>query len=711
MSSTFINEAECYTLFERYGLTPPRYIFIGSIDSLNSTPFKDGEDVVFKAVVDDVWHKSDLGLVSFSRYSKKSAEDAFKHFSDLNPKKENWKGMLVCEKVQFAESQLPCEILLSVKQDASCGAVVSIGFGGIHTELWGNALKDGVLNFMVELTKADEAFDELSAHLLGKILLGKVRGGEACVNEKNIKSLLTSVWQLAADLQKEGLTLVEINPLVVDQEGLFVAIDGVAERIKPVNAEQKIRKRKFSSEAYKALFNPVTFLVVGVSSKKKAFGNIILDNLKNSDIDQKSIRVLKPASNDFDGFQTIDTLHELADPVDALILAVPALAAIDLIKEAFKSNKAKVIHLVSGGIGDGADHNGLKEQLNSIIDSCPSQNRPIIIGPNSLGMVLSPQKINTLFIPQNKLPVSFYPDGNIGLIAQSGAFFITRISKNNHLPIRYGLCIGNQIDITATDIVEHLAADKKIDVIALYLEGAPGGNAHALAKAIKNISKDKKVVLYRSGRSSEGMKAASGHTGALASDYSIEKKLLQKAGAIICESFDHFEICLKWYSAYPRFEKLTHGVSVMSNTGYESVASADGLGKHLAVFSERTKKELTGILTSHKLSEIVTATNPLDITPMASDDVYYECSRKILQAEESEMLILGLVPLTVMIETDDENEMNRYASRLKQLSTETKKPIAVIIDAGIDYLKLKQCFTEKGLPVFNSIQDLFRIII
>ncbi len=714
MTDTFLNEVECYKILKKYGLKPAPYDFITQ-PGLKPDLFNEGEAVVFKAVVDGIWHKSDQGLLKFGLYSDELLSKTYNRFYNLLPDRQNWRGLLTCKKILFKTGALPTELLLSIKNDPSCGPVITLGFGGIHTELLGKELSAGVLTFSPDFTLPKQATERLSSHLLGKILLGEIRQGEALIKKKTIEKFLNTVWKLAQNLQKEKISLIEINPLVINLDGEFVALDGVGEKLSGTTGIEQnknvLPQPELSAKMQGALFQPQTFLVAGVSSKKKGFGNIILDNFKDSLVPSQNILVLKKDCPEFEGYKTIASLSDLTRPVDALILAVPALSAIEMIRQVCDLGLAQIIYLVAGGIGDGADHSGLKDQLLQILAAAPPENRPRVIGPNSLGIILSPQKINTLFIPGNKLPVRYSPTGNLGFIAQSGAFFITRISNNELLPIRFGFCIGNQIDLSATDLVRGMAGDKEIDVIALYLEGAPQGDALSLAMSIKKISAGKKVIIYRGGRSPAGMKAASGHTGALASDYKIEKNLLQAAGAIVCESFEDFENMLAWYCAYPRVKKVgLKSIAVISNAGYESVASADGLGNLLSDFSEGTKAQLKATLEEFNLSAIVSANNPLDITPMASDDVYFECASICLNAPETGLLILGVVPLSVMIETVDEQAIRKSVQRLKGLVKQAQKPLAVVVDSGHLYKKLKDIYKENGIPLFSSIQDVFAFV-
>ncbi|NTV73702.1 MAG: hypothetical protein HGA66_05795, partial [Holophaga sp.] len=74
------------------------------------------------------------------------------------------------------------------------------------------------------------------------------------------------------------------------------------------------------------------------------------------------------------------------------------------------------------------------------------------MGPNGLGFLSSDGRVNTLFIPQEKLPVEAR-GGSLSLVSQSGAFLISRLSSAPGLPLRYAVSIGNQIDVRLSDFI------------------------------------------------------------------------------------------------------------------------------------------------------------------------------------------------------------------------------------------------------------------
>ncbi len=710
MKTQFINEVKCYSVLSKYGINLPRYSFItSSTETLNSS-FNVGEDIVLKGVVNNVWHKSDQKLLKFSSFSSSEIEKTFRQFYSANPSKKDWQGMLICEKVNYADHSLPSELLVSIKRDSSCGNVITLGFGGLYTELWSAELKNPVMHFFPDLYSETTAFNQLENSLLFKILLGKIRQGTKLTTLKNIRKFLSSIWRLSYNLVEEKMSFIEINPMVVSKDGQFIALDAVGEYETP-NAIYSQHNVWLGKDQRNALFNPQKIAIAGVSSNNKAFANIVLDHLKKSNIDQKNIVILKPGAEEFEGIKCISTIADLIVPVDILIISLPAVTALEVIKQIWKTNKVKIIQLVSGGIGDSADHSAYKDQLLEIIKDSKFKVRPLIIGPNALGVLLAPQKLNTIFIPENKLRISYDPKSNVGLISQSGAFFITRLSKMPSLSVRYGMCVGNQLDLSATEILRAMLDYDEIEVVGLYLEGPPHGDALSLAKVVNEFATRKKIIIYRAGKNRQGKQAAAGHTGAIATDYKIEKKLLIDAGAIVCEDFRVFENSLMWYSSFPAYSNSNfRNVRILSNAGYETVAGADKSKSGLPPFSEETNKKLMQVFKEAKLSNIVSTNNPLDLTPMASDQVYLDCCRIILNDSKTDLLICGIVPLTVMVETEDEEIVKGNALRYYQLVKEFKKPFALVVESGKQYDNFKYHLLNKNIPVFNSIQDIFDVL-
>jgi len=420
--------------------------------------------------------------------------------------------------------------------------------------------------------------------------------------------------------------------------------------------------------------------------------------------------VVKPGIDDFAGISCVPDVAALADnPVDVLILALPAERCVQMIEQLCAvGSGAAVVYIVAGGIGDGADQSGFGDRLSAFVESRRENGEwcPAIVGPNGLGMLLSPLKLNSLFIPQSKLNIQFAQDSDVALISQSGAFLITRLSRHSSLNLKYGFSIGNQLDMKLSDFMALIARDKSVRVLGIYVEGFVGPDVRVVAKLVEELrAENRHVIIYKGGRSRLGKAAAAGHTGAMTGDYHVQKRLLHKAGAILAESFYQFNAVLKWMAAYPDVQTLGK-LAIVTNAGYETVGSVDTLGdndsERLYKLGEDDRTALCEVLQRHSMQGLVAAANPLDLTPMADEAVYLDCVKAMIEFGAG-VVMVGLVPLSEQLDTHQLTQAEEFADKLKSLAKLSGRLIGVVIDAGVPYQRYKAVFERKGFPVFDGM--------
>lgn len=714
-NKSFVHETEIYRLLEEVGLNVPQYGVVAKESDPNNLPFQEGDEVVIKGLADELWHKSDAGALHFIKYNSEevlSLHDKMK--GSLEPKYP-FIETLVCKKVPFKTmSNLPTEGFVSIRREEACGYVIRMGLGGIHTEAWAKELTRNILTWPVDHVSSEEAFKEAKEHWLFKVWLGTLRQGKPLSTEAALSSYLKKLWDLTKILSERDIELLEMNPVVLAECGTPMALDGVG-----------VKKEKGRSEPPKE-FDPTLFMrpkkiaIAGVSAKKGSFGGVIFKNLLKSNLTKDQLTVIKPGEDTYEGVRCYPDISALVDnPVDCLILALPAKISAQMIGDLCNQGAgADVVYIVAGGIGDGGDKAGYGDMIKSMLRDRRANGlwAPSVLGPNSLGVVLSPDKVNTLFIPEERLPVHFHENGNIGFVSQSGAFFITRLSNNISLPIKYGFCIGNQIDIKISDFVDILAHDDDLNVLGLYVEGLDGDDAGKLAhKAKKYIDQGKHIVLYKGGRSEEGMEAAAGHTGAMAGDYDLLKGLLERSNVEVAESFSTFAAKLAWHSSWPgcsKFEK----VGIISNAGFETVGGADNLGvsgindkRMLFPFDEEETKFLEKVIEDNGLTSLVGVSNPMDLTPMADEKAYLDTAEAMARGSVDAIMV-GLVPLTERLDVFSESAVRGFGQNLLEISKVHKKPIGVVVDSGALYDSYRHTLQSLGLPVFNSMEQALSAI-
>lgn len=694
----FLHEGRAYGLLAAAGLRVPRHGFLGT----SPLPFAPGEAIVLKGIADGLWHKSDRGAVHFAPFDidllKAKAEAMRLRVADLP-----WIGGLICEQVAFKRLPgLPTEALVSLKRDPEAGWLVVFGIGGLQADAWA-ALAPPLL-WPLAFTTPEQALAELRGHWLGRTWLGRQRGAEALTDADLLLAFLQGLWRAAEGLAAEGVTLLELNPVVLDLQGRPTALDGVGTLDRAPAAPVAAPDPAW----YRALLAPRSLVIAGVSSRPGTVGRTILENARRADLGDGALRILKPGAETFLGLPCLDSVEALASqPADQLILALPApqtLAAVEQL--CLQGGGATVVYLVAGGLGDGADTEGLGQRLSACLEAHRRAGKwtPAIVGPNGLGLFSPDLGLNTFFIPESKLPLRARP-GHLALLSQSGAFLITRLSRRPELGLRAALAIGNQLDLRCSDFLLGFASDPAVKVVGAYMEGFAAGDLQATAEAARTLrASGRRVLFYKGGRSREGMAAASSHTGALAGDHQLQASLLRRAGVMLAERLDGFDAALAWLGTYP--EGRPAAVAIMTNAGFESVASADLIDGPFrgAKLTEAETASLAAVLESGGLAGLVSPRLPLDLTPMA-DEAAYLAAARLLAATEADVVLIGLVPLTQRLDTTDPGVHGPFAAALAALARSSGKWLGVAVEGGDLFDEYRQSLRAAGLPVFLTMEE------
>ncbi len=704
MTTTFIHEIRAYELLEQVGLALKPWGVVREAADAERLPFAPGDPVVIKGTAVEVWHKSDLGLVAFEAFDPAAIRAHHERMKAAGSAHGAYIGTLVARKVPFKTlSGQPTEALAALRKTPDAGWTIVLGLGGILTNAWGEEIRP--LLWPVAFTTPEQALVELKNHWLGKTWLGALRQGKALTDESKLAAFLKGLWKLVELLEAEGATLLEMNPMVLDDEGRVVALDGVgtAEAKAPAAAAETFD----AARMLQVLTRPRSIALAGISSKPGTPGRTILDNLLRGQLGTANIVPIKPGTAEIDGIPCLSGIEDLKNrPVDILIVSLPAPQTVEAIEQlCAQGGGAEVLYLVAGGIGDGADKDGLGKRVMAHLAERRAKGlwTPHLIGPNGLGFMSSDRELNTLFLPAVKLP-TVLPGGPLALVSQSGAFLVSRLSACPNLPMKYACSIGNQMDLRLSGFLKALGQDPDLKVLATYVEGFQPGDLMDYARTAQElVSQGKRVVMYKGGRSQAGMAAASSHTGALAGDWELQKALLQRAGVIVCESLGDFDAVLSWLASFP--EGKPRKAAVVTNAGFESVVSADLVDAPLeaARLTAEEEARLEAMIQQHGLKGIVGAHLPLDLTPMAGEAPYFEGTRIILEGE-ADSVVVGLVPLTQRLNTTDAAHMAAYAASYRELARRTGKRIGVAVDAGSMFEPYREAFMKAGLPVFATME-------
>ncbi len=225
----------------------------------------------------------------------------------------------------------------------------------------------------------------------------------------------------------------------------------------------------------------------------------------------------------------------------------------------------------------------------------------------------------------------------------------------------------------------------------------------------------KEVIFYKAGRTPEGKHALSGHTSSIAGDYMVCESCVSQAGAMVADTFSIFEgllrlSCTLWHKSISG-----NRLAAVSNAGYEAVGIADNiLGEdyrlEMAELSKSSLDQLSKILSKENLDNLTSVSNPLDITPMASEDVYISVITALLEDENIDAVVAAIVPLTPTLHTlaeemDQINKLgteNSIVQQIATLNTSSSKPLIIVVDSGKLYDPMAEGFQNHGIPIFRS---------
>lgn len=276
------------------------------------------------------------------------------------------------------------------------------------------------------------------------------------------------------------------------------------------------------------LINPRSIVVIGGSNDVTKPGGKVLKNLLDHKFPGK-LYVTNPKETEIQGIKCYKDANDLPE-VDLAILAIAAKycpATVDLL--AYKKNTRAFVIFSAGFHEENEEGARLEKQIVDTInkvDGC-------LIGPNCIGMM------NHNHTSVFSTPIPRMEPHGVDFITGSGAtaVFIMEAGITNGLSFSSVYSVGNSAQIGIEDVLQYL--DETFDpansskVKMLYIESI-SQPAKLLKHASSLIRKGCHIVAIKAGTSSAGSRAASSHTGALASSDTAVDALFRKAGIVRC---------------------------------------------------------------------------------------------------------------------------------------------------------------------------------
>ena len=410
------------------------------------------------------------------------------------------------------------------------------------------------------------------------------------------------------------------------------------------------------------LLRPESIVVIGGSNNVHKPGGAVVRNLIQGGY-KGTLRIVNPKEDEVQGIKVFHDAKEIP-PTELAILVVAAKYCPDYVELLASEKEVRAFIIISAGFGEETKAGAALEQR--ILDTCERYGASLI-GPNCIGLLTEwHHSVFTKPIPQ------LNPKG-VDFISGSGAtaVFILESAVIKGLQFRSVWSIGNGKQIGIEDVLqymdEHFNPDTDSKVKLLYIENISNPDK-LLFHAASLIRKGCRIAAIKAGSSESGSRAASSHTGAIASSDSAVEALFRKAGIVRCFSREELTTVGCIFTLPPLTGK---NFAIVTHAGGPGVMLTDALSKgglQVPPISGPKAEELKS-----KLFAGASVANPIDILATGTPEqlgVAIDYCENVFTDIDAIMVIFGTPGLVQLYETYDV---------LHKKILECKKPVFPIL--------------------------------
>ncbi|RUL58389.1 acetate--CoA ligase family protein [Prevotella koreensis] len=416
----------------------------------------------------------------------------------------------------------------------------------------------------------------------------------------------------------------------------------------------------------KQLLEPESIVVIGGSNNCHKPGGAVVRNLLSGGY-KGTLRIVNPKEDEVQGIKAFHDVEELPQ-TDLAILVVAAKFCPEYVEFLAKEKQTRAFIIISAGFGEETKEGAVLEQ--QVLDTCERYGCALI-GPNCIGLLTRwHHSVFTKPIP------NLNPKG-VDFISGSGAtaVFILESAVTKGLPFNSVWSVGNGRQIGIESVLEymdeHFDPEKDSMVKLLYVENISEPDK-LLKHATSLIRKGCRIAAIKAGSSESGSRAASSHTGAIASSDSAVEALFRKAGIVRCFSRDELTTvgCI---FTLPRF--TGKNVAIVTHAGGPGVMLTDALSKggmNVPPISGKDADEL-----KEQLFPGSSVANPIDILATGTPEhlgIAIDYCEKKFDNIDAIMVIFGTPGLVQLYEAYDV---------LHKKMLECKKPIFPILPSVV----------------------------
>lgn len=435
-------------------------------------------------------------------------------------------------------------------------------------------------------------------------------------------------------------------------------------------------------------FNPRGVAILGASTSPAKLSYGILRNLTQYGY-AGHIAPVNPKADEILGVKCYPSLASVPDPIDLAVIVLPAEMTLKAVDECGQRGIQAAV-IISGGFKEiGPQGAVLEEQVAEIARQYSMR----LIGPNCVGVLDMTSGLNVTFIQGRPAR------GGIGFVSQSGAVAggVVDTIRDKEIGFSNFSSLGNELDVTETDMIVYLRSEPYTRVIAAYIEMIRDGRR--FIEVARQTTPQMPIVMLKAGRTQDGARAVSSHTGSLAGTQAAYQAAFVQSGVIEVETISELLEIAQAFETQP----LPAGkrVALVTNGGGPAALVSDSLasqGLTLANLSDSTRQTCRQAL--HPAAQV---DNPIDMLGGARPDEFNLAISTLLEDDGVDAVIAILVPQALVNPAE-------VAEAVVGSSKGSLKPVLTCFMGDWSVKTARQILHQNGIPMYTTPESLGKVL-
>lgn len=373
------------------------------------------------------------------------------------------------------------------------------------------------------------------------------------------------------------------------------------------------------------MFDPDSVAVIGASKSPEKWGASILKHIIEGGY-EGDIYPINPHEEKIQGLEVYQSVLDVPNDIDLAVIVTPKEVVPTVIEECVDEGVETAV-VISSGFGEASDGRSEAEER---IAEIAREGGLRFAGPNCMGIFSARADLRALMI--DVIP----KEGNVSFISQSGNLGIQTLDRGymNNLGFDMFVSSGNEADLGCEDYIDYFREKSSTESILAYIEGVKDGDK--FFKVSKKTTPVKPIIIYNSGETEAGRKAAQSHTGKMGGSKKIFDGVFKQTGIIKAELTDEMvEYAMAFNQPLPRDNE----VAIYTRGGGWGVVVADLCNKYGIKTPDPPERILK------KLDEILpfywSRGNPIDDVATTDPSAQFEIIEQLKEWDIGGVIILG----------------------------------------------------------------------